>query len=55
MLIYCHFIKIQAHPLKLLQKQAYICFVLCQLGDSSVYNDAVQTELNIWCEQEDKS
>ena len=35
------------HSLKLLERQKYIYFVLCQLDDSSVYNNIVQIQLNL--------
>ena len=37
--------------LKLLERQKYIYFVLCQLDDSSVYNNIVQIQLNLWCKK----
>ena len=39
------------HSLKLLERQKYIYFVLCQLDDFSVYNNIVQIQLNLWCKK----
>ena len=39
------------HSLKLLERQKYIYFVSCQLDDSSLYNNIVHIQLNLWCKK----